>query len=287
MPFLNMYYYLDTNSLRKLAGKLHKTQNFENLSTSILSLMEIASGITDENSYNLRKPILNNILNSRITIRLSLPETLIYKSFGFQFDDRSIVEGIGKSIIGIVNSNSLNDFKAFVASSTFKEYYEFLMEYDKKAPTIFKEAYANNIDIARKKVGFKNLINAYNKRWFSNDENDALVYFNTLISEISRSMWEGKSIYFPNDTRTFEQIKATYDHSIDVFLIMTSLYSDSHVSFGSPPGINDYFDLSHILYINNLETKIVTDDKLFGKLLKRSFSKLLITTEEFVKENGI
>jgi hypothetical protein len=282
-----MYYYLDTNSLRQLAGKLLKIPNIENLSTSILSLMEIASGITDENSYNLRKTILNNILNSQITILLSLPETLVYESYGFQFDDRRIVEGIGKSIIGLINSNSLNDYKALVASSTLNEYYEFFMEYDKKAPSIFKEAFANNIDIARKKVGFKNLINAYNKRWFSTDENDALIYFNTLISKIAKGLWEVKSIYFPNDTRSLEQIETSYDHSIDVFLIMTSLYSDSRVSFGSSPGKNDYFDLSHLLYINNLETKIVTDDKLFGKLLKRSFSKLLITTEEFVKENGI
>ena len=55
----------------------------------------------------------------------NLPETLIYKSFGFNFDDSEIVNGIGKVIVLLINSKSLSDFYNNIEHSPDKMHHDF------------------------------------------------------------------------------------------------------------------------------------------------------------------
>ena len=125
-----MTYYLETNSLRRLVPFLSNEILRKNTYSSIYSLMEIFSGISDEDSYKKRKSILDKILNSRITLVLNLPETLLLNSFGFNLNDNEIVTGIGKVINILTKSESFSSFKEEMESSPDKKYYEFLFNYD-------------------------------------------------------------------------------------------------------------------------------------------------------------
>jgi hypothetical protein len=68
---------------------------------------------------------------------------------------------------------------------------------------------------------------------------------------------------------------------------MAAIYSDKHISFGNVPGINDFFDLVYLIYLYNIDKIIVTDDKLQLKAFTGSFSKMIISTQEFNNKNSI
>jgi len=282
-----MTYYLETNSLRKLVPFLSSAVLREIAFSSIYSLMEIFSGITDEDSYKKRKSILDKILNSRITLILNLPETLLLNSFGFNLNDNEIVTGIGKVINLLTKSESLSSFKEEMEISPLKIYYDFLVNYDHYASNRFFSSFNKSIDIVRKNNGFSKLRKAYSRRWTSRNPLFANELYQFLVNKLGHSLWENKEDLKQGDTRTADEIIKSYNHSIDISIVMSAIYSDNHVTFGSMPGKNDFFDLSHLNYLDSIDKVIVTDDLLLHKLMTKSFSKLITTTEGFLKQNSI
>ena len=249
--------------------------------------MEIFSGITDEDSYKKRKSILDKILNSRITLILNLPETLLLNSFGFNLNDNEIVTGIGKVINLLTKSESLSSFKEEMEISPLKIYYDFLVNYDHYASNRFFSSFNKSIDIVRKNNGFSKLRKAYSRRWTSRNPLFANELYQFLVNKLGHSLWENKEDLKQGDTRTADEIIKSYNHSIDISIVMSAIYSDNHVTFGSMPGKNDFFDLSHLNYLDSIDKVIVTDDLLLHKLMTKSFSKLITTTEGFLKQNSI
>ena len=74
--------YFETNALRKLAYKLLDETFVKDKYTSILSLIELVSGICDDESFLLRKSIIGKVIQSKILIDLNLPDTIFLKAFG-------------------------------------------------------------------------------------------------------------------------------------------------------------------------------------------------------------
>lgn len=279
-----MKYYLETNSLRQLTSKLDNSFIIDNAFTSILALIEIASGIKNEKTFKVRRTIIEKFLESKLIICLNMPETLYLKAFGFQHDDKEIVNGIGRVLKIIVKSNSYNDFQKTIKNSNYSEFYNLITNYDQNASLIFKDLILNQINSARKNIGFTRLIKMYNDRWSTYDEIKAQVFYDNLIDYFSENLSNNELV---NDGRTKEEIKKSYDHSIDTFIVMATVYSDQHISFGHAAGSNDFFDLGHLIYLDNVTKKIITDDKLLHRLLVRSFSTMIMTTSDFKKENSI
>lgn len=282
-----MDYYLETNSLRQLVSKVDNPVLTDIAFTSILALIEIASGIKDESSFKIRKTIIDKILTSKLTIYLNLPETLFLRAFGFHLDDNAIVTGIGRILFLMTKSDSFSNFNSEVKNSKSKKYYDFILNYDRNGSILFKDFYINLIDTVRVNPGFNELIRLYNSRWSSKDEVFALDLYNSLIDYFSRNLWKSKIKFSYKDQRTIDDIKASYDHSVDIFIVMATTYSDQHISFGNIPGTNDFFDLCHLMYLDNVSKKIVTNDKLLHKLLINSFSKLIFSTIDFRNINNI
>lgn len=77
--------YLETNAIRKHASRIGDSNFIVDKYTSILSLIELASGIKDNVSFKLRQSIIKKVIYSRIRIELTLPELLIFNAFGFDF----------------------------------------------------------------------------------------------------------------------------------------------------------------------------------------------------------
>jgi hypothetical protein len=279
-----MKYYLETNSLRQLSSKLENPFIIENAFTSILALIEIASGIRDNKTFQIRRSIIEKFLNSKLLICLNMPETLYLKAFGFEYDDKEIVNGIGRVFKIIVKSNSYNDFQKMIMNSNYSEYYHLIKEYDQNASIIFKNLIIEQIDSARKSTGFRKLIELYKNRWSSTDAAKAQELYDNLIDYFSKNLFSNSMV---EDGRTKEEIKKSYDHSIDTFIVISTVYTDQHISSGSTPGLNDFFDLGHLAYLDNVTKIIITDDKLLHRLLIGSFSKMVRTTKSFIIENSI
>ena len=122
---------------------------------------------------------------------------------------------------------------------------------------------------------------------YSKDPFFAEEFYNVILNYYVAQLHNHQHEMTPNRIRSIDEIKNSYDHSIDIFLIMSSIYSDQHISHGSLPARNDYYDLSHMIYLSNLSMKIVTDDKLFHKLFINSFSKNILGVKSFIQQNRI
>ncbi len=282
-----MEYYLETSSLRQLISKANNEFIKKSTFTSILALMEIASGITNEKSFQLRKAILSKFLNSKITLCVTLPETLYFNAFGFNLNDKEMTDGIGRILFKLIETDTYKVFIDQIENSDDKDQFTFLREFDSRPPIIFRENFSDQIDQARKGPGFQALKKEFSKRWNSKDPIFAEEFCDTIIDHYVVGLYNDQSEIAPNRIRSIDEIKKSYDHSIDIFLIISSLFSDQRISHGSLPAKNDYFDLSHTIYLSNLSTKIVTDDRLFHKLFINSFSRNIITTKSFIQQNSI
>jgi hypothetical protein len=163
---------------------------------------------------------------------------------------------------------------------------DFLHMYDLQAETAFKHFFDLNIAEAKESPGFKPLKKAFNSRWNSKDPSFASSFYSKLIDYFAEALYE-KQHEYGDFNRSLNEIKESYDHSLDTFFIMAAIYADSHISFGSQAGKNDYFDLSHLMYLSTTKTIIISDDKLHHKLMIKSFSRNIQTTEEFKKSLSI
>ena len=88
--------YLETNAIRKHASRLKDDNFIIDKYTSILSLLELISGIKDDDSFHLRQSIIKKVINSKIRIDTTLPELVIYNAFGFNLNNSEIEEKIAK-----------------------------------------------------------------------------------------------------------------------------------------------------------------------------------------------
>lgn len=282
-----MEYYLETNSLRQLISKVDIEFIRKSTFTSILALMEIASGIIDEKSFQLRKAILSKFLNSKLTFCVNLPETVYFNAFGFNLNDKKMTDGIGRVLFRLIETDTYEVFVNQIEDSDDKDYFTFLREFDSRPPRIFRENFSDHIDQARKEPGFKALIEEFSKRWNSKDPFFAEEFYNVILDYYVAQLHNHQKEITPHWIRSVNEIKNSYDHSIDIFLIMSSLYSDQRISHGSLPAKNDYFDLSHMIYLDDLSMKIVTDDKLFHQLFIHSFSQNILTVKSFIQKISI
>jgi len=281
-----MDYYLETNAIRQLASKLDHEILVNKCFTSVLVLIELASGIKDESSCIIRSSIISKILQSRLSICVMLPETLHFNAFGFAISDKSISSGIKRVLDVLINCDSYSTFKEKMLNSPDKKFLEFIYSYDKQAESVFPQFFNRNIDDARSSSGFKHLQKEFKSRWNSTDPNSATELYNKILDYLAKALHKRQN-ELGSFSKSLEQIKHDYDHSLDTWFIMSTLYADSHISFGSNAGKNDYFDLAHLMYLPNINTKIVSDDNLLHRLMIKSFAQNISTVAKFKETHNI
>jgi hypothetical protein len=262
--------YLETNALRIFANQLEEDDFINDKYTSVLSLIELLSGINENKSFELRKSIIKKITKSKIKIDLILPEIRIYNAFGFKLNNSGMADKLGRiiklievtkdyeSLIKTININLLNDGWVFIK------------QYDKNANIGFK----NSIIQRFQKSDIKNLIRQHKARWALENLNllngKVIEYFaNILLKE--KSIATKKSI---------PEIISSYNRSIDIYLLATAFYVDRKISFINTPGKNDYMDLSHLIYLNGKQNQIVTNDNMLHKIMKDIYPENILKTNE-------
>ena len=259
-------FYFETNALRKLAYRLSEESFVKDKYTSILSLIELISGICDNDSFLLRKSIIGKVIQSKILIDLCLPELVRFNAFGVQISNDEISNSIRDILDFITTSDNYSSFQEEIKSNDLAQYLGFIYTYDNNARNKFKESIMNNST----ESDTKRLISEFNNRWLPININSNL---NTVIQYHASKIKE-----LPNELRTLEQVMVSYDKSIDIYLLVSSYYVDLKVSLKNIPAKNDYFDLSHLIYLKGIDNIIVSDDKMLHKNMKTLFPNNIVET---------
>ena len=75
----------------------------------------------------------------------------------------------------------------------------------------------------------------------------------------------------------------SYDHSIDLFMLINYYYDEMKNYCRELAADNDGFDIQHLLYLRK-GCKLVTDDRGFQKYVNEVFEGLAIGTKQFMEE---
>lgn len=292
-------YYLETSSLRQLINKLDKII-LKQCFTSVLSIIELISGIIDESEYQKRKNILQNIINKKIFIDFNFPDDIILKAFPkisfeeFRLNDLNCICKL------ILISNSLSDYYIKEKEITNLKYkLDYFIGYDKRynstfiSSTINGNKYINELFETKpisslvfsdeeKKLSKKEILNLWQNKY--KDINIAC----TLIAIVKG--YGKKNIYNNIDDSYYKQeqdIALSYNGSISFYIEIFSYYTMNKLIKSDQPKKNDIFDLQHFLYLRSNENiKIVSDDNLFYNICNELYPdlKILIKTNEFLKK---
>lgn len=262
--------YLETNSLRTLANKLSDSNFVQNKYTSILAVIELLSGIKDNNEYQRRRGIINKIVESEIYNRIHplFPTTIFYKAFGCYMNDEEHAHSIIDLLKIITTIPDYNDFITFISiHKEFEEYFRFTQDFDNTSSKHFISLMADK----SKNADTKKLIPEFETRWEEKDFNSILnIAVNYYASKIPDSLTNG---------RTFEELIASYNKSINPFLLASSYYVDQKISLKNNVAKNDSIDLLHLLYIGELDT-MVSDDALLNRILTIAYPNCIIKASD-------
>lgn len=266
--------YLETNALRILANRLHDSNFIQDKYTSVLSIIELLSGIKDEEEYQRRRGIIKKIVESEIythnKIHPLLPASVIANSFGIPQSvvEKNCVVGIiylMKIIAEITDYNSLINLLS--QDKELEEHFYFTQNFDDLSGKYFIGLMADK----SKDTNTKKLIPEFKTRWEEKDFNSILhraVYY--YASKISNSTAGGK---------TQAELVNAYDRSINPFLLAVSYYVDQKISLKNTIAKNDSIDLLHLLYIRESDV-IVSNDKLLHSILTIAYPNSILKASE-------
>ena len=274
-------YYLETNALRILCNKLGNLFIYNNCFTSILSIVELLSGISDNLSYNQRKGIIRKVLLASINVEIDLPETKVYKAYGISLNNNDLTTKILEITQILIKSVTLDDFLDKVASSQLSEYWKFLQTYDEIGDIQFKKSFKQRQNIFEYTDSdipdFVNKWEVLSKDLRLRDETlkDIIAYYAEIpFKKDSPVKVENKNV---ND------LINNYDHSLDIYLLCSGYFSGTKIIYKNAPSRNDYFDLHHLAYLNSKKDTIVSNDDMLRRLLEKFYPSNYISILDFEK----
>jgi len=236
-------------------------------------------GRSNEISFKQRKGIIRIIYFSRIPSDNDLPETKRYKAYGISINNKTN-EGIMLLGALCIACKTYSEFEREIVKNNLSEYWEFLRIYD-NVDGRFKESYRKRQDTFD--YSDPEMINDFKKRWDNLKDDPGLKnnILNDLIIYYAKKLLTDSLIDIGN--KSLQDLISNYDHSIDIFLLCTGYFTGTKLIFKNEPGRNDYLDLSHLIYLRNPNDKIISNDKMLLKMMKKIFLDNIITTDNFQK----
>jgi len=261
-----MKYYLETNALRGLGKDIIKNEKLlKNSYTSILSIFELMKGIDSKTDSKTRLNILRNITDINLTVIEMMPSEMLLLSFNriqYDFELQLIKENLknhlmGRNVISIEYENLLNFYENFILSffnTSTKQYAK-----PKPKPTFIKLDNFNDY-----------IISGDSQLDLDSSQNNLNVEpYQMVVEKIIRKS-EIPNIYrfiFKDFAISDEQILSNYNGRLDLFLFAFVSYNLARKVFREGGKKNDLFDLLHTIYLFDSNKIIVSDDKIFTKIL--------------------
>ena len=272
-----MKYYLETNALRALGGRIDENKELKAQSyTSLFAIFELIKGIDNRADSQKRKGILSTIINSDLSMVPAMPFELIQRAFKHAVNweqSVTVVEQLRKLIKN--ESSTIEDYKAIV------ENYEFdTLDFQSKCNARYvrpkPEAEYIKFDLktmfAEPKInipaGVKNL---------PKDAHPSRVAMEMHKLRLAPEIFK---IFFDDTGISDEEILSNYDDTLNLFFFACHFYEFKKHCLRESSAKNDLLDIFHAVYLFKHESVIVSNDKIFESILP---DINLISVEEFKK----
>jgi hypothetical protein len=253
-------YYLDTNAVRRLGKNLSKVAEVSY--TSSFTVFELLSGITGSD-YNARKSALKNIRDSKLLIESDMPIDRMSRAFGYD----KILNGVTPTDLANITDAVLEstDFKNLrERNKTLQPNLNWLQRFDERLSLGFRAVFGEKItDIKESRRHDKAAV-------FKASKGKAVLAMAKFISDNT------------NKLLTPEEVKKSYNGSLDVFIGSWLQYYEVNANKQNEPSPNDWADLLHLTYLPlDKHTILVTDDNKIRNLLNQSSPGSAISVDEF------
>jgi hypothetical protein len=267
---MDLLYYLDTNAVQSLGLKLRNIPANKGVYTSVLTIMELLKRIEDEDSYKKKVGPIVQLLNCQVFIDPLQAPFVIRDAFGIDYEIPVEFDAIERIITIACKSQNYKLFYESIQNEGLTELFNGLKTLFKIGNDRFKESlaqYNEKGNLAANRIVFK-------ERW-EGDINRQ----NRLNEVINYYAKKQASRY----DRSVLDLLSSYDHSIDLFMLINYYYDEKKNYCRELAADNDGFDIQHLLYLRK-GCKLVTDDRGFQKYVNEVFEDLAIGTKQFMEE---
>lgn len=275
-------YYLDTNSVRKLAPCLKGCKNVGAF-ISIWTICEMLGHVFKHPvEYDKIKSNLKAIQESGMSIVMMMPLELHYKAFSIPIPSNITSHNvlIMALLLMIVDSYEkwLKKIDFYSLSSTC----EFVKEIDNATPRLnlnIKQQFDNNIST-------RESIRKYKEFWRTEDKElthkRLLEYYVDGFIEDHEDIREMGVLLGMSYEELKQLLCDAYDGSIDVAFRVNACMVDKKVCYRELFRRNDDTDMMHLYYLID-DTKFVTDDNRLRENINAEFPGRAMSVEEFRK----
>jgi len=265
--------YLDTSAVRGLGARLASVQRQRSVFTSVLTVIELVSGLTaGEHEYRRRRANILDLVRAGLRISWELPEGRIYQAFPFLgriFKASENATGPLRSLMQRLEAcPTLDLFEAVRCETTIKELLVWIDGYEERLSREFMEA--TNLGAGEVRRAFRaapqEQLARLSRLGIRIDGSLADLCQSLVAHSLNRDLMlyalaSGLSQTLVNDSSE-EMLRAifeSYDHSIDAYIDAFAHYSTMKKGLGGSAGRNDGFDLAHFLYLVP-GTALITED---------------------------
>ncbi len=274
-------YYLETNSLYTLANLLKDLAQNKNIYTSALSMIEIISGINEQN-FTRRRNIIRKVLNSSIYINWERPEAIFLESFGLiNNEDKAFMRELKSLCWTIAKSNTLLDMKYMVKQNKLNEVLEFCFTYDRYSSSNFSNSFSKHSRLFKEKVAYNDGLDFYKISYKDTSMRKKFLEF--TIEHFAKGLSTCEILN--KNKKDANEIAMHYKGNVNYHLEASCYYAIFRQTKREFTARNDYFDLLHFLYIGGkVDTKIVSDDKLVVNICSTLWPEKIVNSNYF-KQN--
>ena len=282
MEYQSNIHYLETNAIRVLANKLISQPYLDSCFTSILSICELLSGITDETSFARRKGIIRKVYFSKIPADLDMPETKMLKAYSIPYETKLNDKIILLGALCIA-AKSYQEYLSVIQKSELLEYWDFLKKYDENCDSKFKESFKSRQESFD--YSDPHMIPDFRNKWGSLNNNKGLRarILNDLIVYFAESFLKPGSA-LPIKDKSLKDFVSSYDHSLDIYFMCIGYFSGTKIVFKNAPSRNDYFDLCHLMYLRNNSNIIVSNDRMLIDLMNKCNPHNILSINDFQRK---
>ena len=279
-----MSVYLETNALRKITNYICE----ESVYTSIFSIFELLSGIT-EKDFNIRKACLKRINEQKIEIRGPMIDKLFMELLGItEYNPYAykMIMDTYYSALRAENYSHFNNFKLSVsdinnktrlinAHTWLKNWDDNISNITNNINLIFEDENKEYIKQIYKRDGVKGLSKHF---WYK--------MYNSRIDEEKLSHAEGFVGIDAVETIRQEADILFTKYNYKLFIIAQAvIFSIAYFINGNTQNSNNASDLLHLIYLNEND-KFVSNDKIYQTISEAcpEFELIVLDKEKNLSE---
>ncbi|WCE31127.1 hypothetical protein [Vibrio sp. SCSIO 43137] len=272
-----MKYYLETNALRALGGKIDENKELKSQSyTSLFSIFELIKGIDKRSDSQKRKQILSTLVSSDLSLIPAMPFEVMKSAFTDEEtgeQSNTVIQQLRNLIADEVSD--VDDYKALV------ENYEF--------DTLAFQAKSNHRHVRPKPE--PEYITLDWETMFAEPKSDIPLGVKNLPKDVhpSRVAMEIHKLelapavfraFFDDENISNEKILDYYNDSLDLYFFASHFYELKKHCLRESAAKNDLLDILHTVYLFEHDSIMVSNDKIFESILPNIN---IISVEEYKK----